>query len=229
MPPLRIRPCRLPARLSRHLRDARHRQGRQSRQGQRRSGSSADARRALHESHALRRAHASPRSAAHAAATRRPQGRRPLRSDRLGRSTALRRRAPEADRGPRARSDPAVQLRGHDGPRAGRKHRRAVFQRARCVAARSDDLRRGRRGGPPIHLRREPRHAHRVLRGKRTDPDLGRESDRVEPAFLDARAGSEASRRAADRDRSVSLADRRKVSSAHRAEARAPMRRSRSR
>ncbi len=58
-----------------------------------------------------------------------------------------------------------------------------------------------------------------AIRRQQADPDLGQQPDHVEPAFLDARAGSEAARREADRDRPVSQRDRRKVPRAHRAAA----------
>ena len=41
------------------------------------------------------------------------------------------------------------------------------------------------------------------MRRQQADPDLGQQPDHLEPAFLDARAGSEAPRRAAGRDRPV--------------------------
>ena len=52
------------------------------------------------------------------------------------------------------------------------------------------------------------------------DPDLGRQPDRFQPAFLDARTTGQAQRRQADRDRSVPLADRGEMPSAYRAAAR---------
>ena len=77
------------------------------------------------------------------------------------------------NRAPRAGSDLAVQLRRHDGSGSGRQHRAAVLSQARRIATRPHDLRGGRRGGPEVHLRRGHRHAHRVFRRERGDPDLG--------------------------------------------------------
>ena len=171
----------------------------QARQGRRRSRPSADARRALHErSAAMPNASHHTRSADYTDETRRPQRRGPLRADQLGRGIRARGRAVcRKIAGSRAGSDLAVQLRRHDGSGSRRQHRRSgsfnklgasQLDRTICAAAGA--------AGLEVHLRREPRHAHRVFRGKRTHPDLGLKSDRVEPAFLDARPGSQASRRA---------------------------------
>ena len=97
----------------------------------------------------------------------------------------------------RPAGDPAVQLRRHDGPAAG--HRRwigasSIGSARRCSTARS--------ARPPA------RPAGRAVIGasmgmdveqfdeQQADPDLGQQPGHVQPAFLDARAGSEAPRRA---------------------------------
>ena len=76
--------------------------------------------------------------------------------------------------------------------------------------------------------RRVDRHGRRAVREQPADPDLGQQSDHVQPALLDARAGSEAPRREADRDRSLPQRHRGEVPRAHRAACRAPTPRSRS-
>jgi hypothetical protein len=81
---------------------------------------------------------------------------------------------------------------------------RRFFPSPRRVAARPHDLRVGRQGRLGCGHRRVGRHGRRAIREQPADRDLGQQSDRVQPAFLDARAGSEAARREADRDRSLS-------------------------
>ena len=88
----------------------------------------------------------------------------------------------------------------------------SLLDRTICAAA-------GKAGWAAVD-RRVDGHGRRGVRRQPADPDLGQQSDHVEPAFLDARAGSEAPRRATGRDRPVPQRDRREVPRAHRAAAR---------
>ncbi len=121
--------------------------------------------------------------------------------------------------GRRSAGDPAVQLRRHHGPAAVRVDGPALLPSPRRVAARPHDLRVGRQGRLDGGDRRVGRHGRRAVREQQAHPDLGQQSGRVEPALLDAGAGSEAARREARRDRSVPQRHRREVPRAHRADA----------
>ena len=122
--------------------------------------------------------------------------------------------------GRRPAGDRAVQLCRHDGTAAIRVDGPPLLPPAGRVAARPHDLRVRRQGRLDRDDRRGDRHGLRAVREQQADPDLGQQPDRVEPALLDARAGGEAPRRAAGRDRSVPQRDRREVPPAHRAAAR---------
>ena len=122
--------------------------------------------------------------------------------------------------GARSGSNPALQLRRQHGPSAVRLDGSPFLPSARCHAARSHDLRVGRQGGLGVGRRRGDGHGRRALRRSEADPDLGQQRDRLQPALLDARAGSQAARREAGRDRSLPQRDGRKVSRARRADAR---------
>jgi len=206
-------PCRLPARLPRHLRLARHRRGRPRHPRAGRPGPPDDCRRAVHQGQSVCRTHVPPEPSADADEARGRQGRGQVRTDLVGRGHRYHRHASGGHCRAQPGGHPPVQLRRHDGPGAGGKHGRALLPQARSVAARSHDLRIGRGNGAALHVWREPRHGHRARAGRQADPDLGRQSDRIEPAFLDARAGSQTARRHARRHRSVSLADGREVPS----------------
>ena len=186
-----------------------------------RAGSSDHRRHAVHEGRALSRPDIFARPVALSDAQGRRKGRRPLRAHLVGRGARRDRRSLCGDRrfGGRTAGDPAVQLCGHDGAAAGLVDGSPFLPSSRRVAARSHDLRvrgQGRVGGS---RRRVDGNGCRGIRRQQADPDLGQQPGHVEPAFLDARAGSEAARREADRDRSVSQRDRRKVPRAHRAAA----------
>ena len=94
-----------------------------------------------------------------------------------------------------------------------------LLPQARRELPRPHDLRdRGRRGARR-DARHAPRHRRRAVPGREADRLLGHERDRVEPAPVEPRAGGQAARREADRDRPVPLADRGEVPPAHRADA----------
>ena len=192
-------PCCLPARLPRHLRLACHRRRWPCHPRAGRSGPPDDGRRAVHQGQSVCRTHVPPQPPVDADEARRRQRRGQVRTDFLGRGHRHHRHAPGRDCGTQPGGHPPVQLRRHDGPGAGGKHGRALLPQARSVAAGSHDLRVGRGDGAALHVRCEPRHGHRARAGRQADPDLGRQSDRVEPAFLDARAGSQTARRHARR------------------------------
>ena len=125
---------------------------------------------------------------------------------------AVRRRAP---------GDPAVQLRRHHGPACSTRsmdrrffHRlgASLLDRTICATA-------GKAGWAAV-IGAVDRHGPRAVRRQPADRDLGQQPDHVEPALLDARAGSQAARREARRDRSVPQRHRREVPRAHRADAR---------
>jgi hypothetical protein len=70
-----------------------------------------------------------PRARAAPAAARRPEGPRAVRTRGLGRGAARHRRAAARHRRARPAGDPALQLRRHDGPGAGREHGGALLPR----------------------------------------------------------------------------------------------------
>ena len=217
------RPRRVPARLPRHLRAAHHGRERARDQGRRRSRPSDDARRAVHQGRALSRAHLFRRArAASAAPGRAPRAKASF--ERISWDEALDTIASRFRRNRRLARRPAgdspLQLRRHDGTAAIRLDGSALLSQARRVAARSHDLRDGRQGRLRRDDRRIDRHRPRAIRECEADPDLGLEPDRLQPAPLEPRAGSQAPRRQADRDRPVSQPDRREVPRASGAAAR---------
>ena len=162
----------------------------------------------------------------------RRQGQRPVRAGELGRGARRHRRAPQGDRRRRPRQrrgDRPLQLRRDDGNGAGREHGGPLLPQARRVAARPHDLLVGRRRGARRDLRRQGRHARRALRREQADRHLGQQLDHLEPALLELRAGGQARRRQAGVHRSAPHRHGREVPRAHRAPARAPTARSRSR
>ena len=96
---------------------------------------------------------------------------------------------------------------------------RRFFHRLRRVTARPHHLLDRRQGGLRSNHRRIDRHRSRGVRECEADPDLGLEPDRLEPAPVEPRAGGEAPRRKADRDRSLPQPDRGEVPRAPRAAA----------
>ena len=205
----RVVRARLPARLPRHVRDARHGRERPGDRDPGRARSSDHRRHAVHQGRALSRAHvlARPRCCIRCGAS----AQRAKAASRASPGTRRSTRSPTrfgAIAAPRtAAGDPAVQLCRHDGPAAGRVDGPPLLPPARRVAARPHDLRVGGQGragrrsiGASIGM--DVEHFDE----QQADPDLGQQPDHVEPAFLDARAGSEAPRREADRDRSRTAA-----------------------
>ena len=158
--------------------------GRRRRQGAGRPGPPVHRRRAVHQGVALPRAHLPPRAPAAAAAARRPQGRGPVRA--VSWDEALDEIAARLKAIARARpaGDPAVQLRRHDGPGAGRVdgprffHRlgASLLDRTICSTAGGDGLK--------LYSGRQGRHGGRVLRRGEADPHLGQQLDRHQPALL---------------------------------------------
>ena len=212
----------MPARLPRHVRAAHDGAGRARHRHPRRARPPRDGRRPLHEGRALPRPHVLRPARAAPDAARRPQGRRPVRAHHVGRGARDDRGKVRRDRrvARRARGDRAVQLCRHDGPAAVRVDGPPLLPPAGRVAARPHDLRRRRQGRLDRDDRRRDGHGLRAVREQQADPDLGQQPDRVEPALLDARAGGQAPRRAARRDRSVPQRDRREVPPARRAASR---------
>ena len=188
-----LRPRRLSARLSRHLRDAGDGRGRPGRQGARRSRSIRPTHGALCTKvsrYPERTYH--PERVLHPLRRVGAEGQRPVRAGELGRGARRHRRAADGDRRPRrrqCRGDRSLQLCRHDGPAAGREHGGALLPQARRVAARPHDLLLGRRRGARRDLRRQDRHARRALRREPPDRHLGQQLDHLEPALLDLRAG----------------------------------------
>ena len=88
----------------------------------------------------------------------------------------------------------------------------SISSARRCSIAR---LLVGRQGRHQDHARRRRRHGPRTRRRRAAHPDLGIESDHLEPALLVARAGGQAPRRQGDRDRSVPQPDGREGHRAH--------------
>ena len=94
----------------------------------------------------------------------------------------------------RAASDRPLQLLRHDGTPAVELDGPAVLPPARRIAARPHDLRDGGQGRLGVGHRRGDGDRHRGIRRQPADHHLGQQSDRVQPAFLDARAGGETAR-----------------------------------
>ena len=218
--PAARRARRLSARLPRHLRAADDRRERSRDRDPRRAGPPANGRRAVHEGRALPRAHLFGAARAAPDAARRAQRRRPFRAHLLGRGAGR-------DRDPirrhrrfagRPAGHPALQL---------RRARWASCSTRRWIAASSTGsgaslldrticASAGKAGWTSV-IGAAVGHGLRAVREQQAHPDLGQQPRRLESALLDARAGSEAPRRQADRDRSVSQRHRREVPRAHRA------------
>ena len=212
---------RLPARLPRHLRDAGHRAGRPRACASRAIPDHPPTHGALCTKvsrYAERSYH--PERVLQPLKRVGPKGAGQLRAGGLGRGAGRHRRAAEGDRRARPAGHPALQLCRHDGPGAGREHGGALLPQARRLAAGPHHLLQRRRRGADRHLRRQGRHARRALRREPADPDLGQQLDRLEPAFLDLRAGGQARRRQAGVHRPAPHRDRRQVPPAHGAAAR---------
>ena len=213
---------RLPARLPRYLRHPRHRRERSGDRGARRPRPSAHPRRPLHEGIALSRAHLPPGAGAAPAQARGRQGRGPLRAGELGGRPGRHRGPPAAHRRarrPQRRGHPALQLRRHHGPGAGREHGGAFLPPAGRFPARPHHLLVGRRRGAGRHLRRQGRHACGAIRREQADRHLGQQLDHLEPALLDLRPGRQADRGEAGLHRSAAHRHGGQVPRAHRPDA----------
>ncbi len=151
----------------------------------------------------------------------RPQGRGPLRAHLLGRGARHHRGEVPRHRGVRRRAagDPPLQLRRDHGPAAVRIDGPPLLPPPRRVAPRPHHLRDRRQGRLGRDHRRGDGDRRRAVRTQPADPDLGQQPDRVEPALLDPRAGGQAPRREADRDRSLPQRDGGEVPRARRAAA----------
>ena len=170
---------------------------------------SADAGRAVHEGRALSRPHVLRPARAASDAPRRPQGRGALRAHRLGRGArhdrgALPRASRRRRRAPRRSCPTATRATWAccSTPRwtgaSSTGSARALLDRTICASA-------GKAGWAAV-IGAVGGHGRRALRRQQADPDLGQQRDHVEPALLDARAGSQAARREARRDRSRTAA-----------------------
>ena len=226
-PPTRHRPRRrsrrLPARLSGHLRAADDGRGRPRGRDSRGAADHPPTRgRAVHEGRALPRPHVFRPARAASDAARRAQGRGPLRAHRAGtrRSTTIAARfaAIAATPTARRRSCPTAM-----------RATWACCSTARWTGASSTGSARScstARSARPPARRAGPRSIGASMGmdveqyvEQQADRDLGQQPDHVEPAFLDACAGSQAPRREARRDRSVPQRDRGEMPRAHRADA----------
>ena len=221
---------RLSARLSGHLRHARHGRGRPCDRSPRRARPSAHRRDALHESRALPRAHVFGRARALPDAARRQQGRGPFRAHLVGRSARHHRgeirRDRRVDRRPAGHR--AVLVRRNDGSPAIRLDGSPLLPSPRRVAPRPDHLRDRRQGRMGRDDRRRDGNRCRAIREQPPDSHLGQQPGHLQPAPVDARAGSEAPWREAHRHRPLPQPDRGKVPRARRAPCRGPTPRSRS-
>ena len=211
---------RVPARLPGYVRVARQRRGRARRRHRRRSRPPDDPRHAVHQGRALPGAHLFRSSACcirYAAPARRAK------ADSSGSAwdealgTIAERFKAHRLLARRSAGDRPLQLRGNDGAAAVRLDGPALFQQARCIATRPHDLRDRGQGGLHRHHRRGGRNRPGAVRERAPDPDLGIESDRLQPAPVEPGAGSEAARREARRDRSLPQPDRREMPRAPRA------------
>ena len=173
---LEDRPRRLPARLPRHLRDARHGRGRRRRARPGRPRPSADPRRAVHQGRPLHRAHLPPRARCCircGASARKGSGR----FEPVGWDEALD-ASPPGCSAIAARDPQAILPYSYAGTMglvqgeamAARFFHRlgaSLLDRTICASAGGD--------GAAGHLRRQGRHARRVLRRQPADPDLGQQ------------------------------------------------------
>ena len=149
-----------------------------------------------------------------------PKGRGPLRARELGRRAGRDRRPAEGHRRARSAAHRAVQLRRHHGTGAGRSDGQPLLPQARRQLPRPHDLRDRRRRSAAATLGARLGTDVEQFQNARLIVLLGHERDRVEPAPVEPRAGGQAARREAHRDRPVPLAHGREVPRAHRADAR---------
>ncbi len=184
----------LPTRLPRHLRHAHHgaRRPRHPRGG--RPHAPAHAWRAVHQGQPLCRAHLQRRACADAAQARGRQGRRALRARELGGGAGRHQRAAQVHRGPRAAGHPALQLRRHHGPGAGRRHGRALLPQTGRQPAGPHHLQHGRWRRAGRHLRRQDRHACGAVCAQPVDPHLGQQPHHQQRALLDLCAAGQTRR-----------------------------------
>ena len=131
-------------------------------------------------------------------ATRRQEGRGPLRAHLLGRSARHHRGEIRRDRrlDRRPAGHRAVLVRRDDGPSAIRLDGSPLLPSPRRVAPRPDHLRDRGQGRLGRDDRRRHRNRRRAIREQPPDSHLGQQPGHLQPAPVDARAGSEAPRRA---------------------------------
>ncbi len=152
--------------------------------------------------HYLERTYA-PGSTALPAETRRAQRPRRVPQNHVGRGARRDRRAPERARRRKPGEHPAVQLRRHHGHGAVQLHGPALLPPPGRLAPRPHAVLERRQAGLARDARRLGRHGSGALRRGEAHPPLGREPDRLQPASVVARAGSEAPRREGGGDRPV--------------------------
>ena len=177
----------------------------------------------MHQGQPLHRTQLQPRPRVDAAQARGRKGPGPLRAGGLGRGARRYRCTFESHCRTRPNlgaGHPALQLRRHHGPGAGRGHGRALLPQAWGQLAGPHHLQQRGRRSVDRHLRRAGRNACALLRREPADPDLGQQLHHLELAFLDLCAASQAGRRAAGVHRPAQDRDGRQVPPAHRPAAR---------
>ena len=200
---------RLPARLSRHLRPAHHRGGRRGPARGRQPGACPHGRGAVHQGGAIHRAQLPPRARAAAPPAERPQGQRPVHARELGGGTRGYCRTAQSHQRPAGH--PALQLRRHHGPGAGRVHGGTLFPPAGRLTAGPHHLRLRRRRGPHAHAGRQGGHEGRALCREPAHPHLGQQFNWQQFALLAPRAGGQAAGRQARVHRSAAQRDGRQM------------------
>ncbi len=207
---------RLPARLPRYLRLAHHGGERCRGQGVGQPAARHDRRGAVRQGVQVHRTQLPPRTPAAPDEACGAQGQRAVRARGLGRG-AQRHRHPAADhRQQKPGSHPALQLRGHHGPGAGRRHGGALFPPTGRLAAGAHHLRQRRGRSAHPYLRWQGGHEGAVFCRKPADPDLGQQFDWQQPAFLAPGPTGQTQRRAPGLHRPAQDRNRREMSRAHR-------------
>ena len=205
----------LPARLPRHLRPAHHGG---KRRGHPRAGQPrppAHRWRAVHQGLPLHRAQLPPRAHPHAPQAHGPQGQRPVCTRQLERSPGRDHAASRRHRSTQPRGHPSLQLRGHHGHGAGRRHGPALFSPPGRIATRPHHLRVGRCRSPGANAGRQGGHEGGVFCAGKAHPDLGQQFDWQQPAFLALCAAGQTQRRTAGMHRPAQDRNRRQVPRAH--------------
>src|SRR5437867_1039890 len=195
---------RLSSRLSVVLQPPRHRRGRPSHVRHRQPRPSVHAGCDLRQGARVRRARSFTAACAHPAPARGSEGNGRVRADLLGRGDRRNRAALARDPGRRRRrGDPAVLLRGLDGPGPVLRGP-PPLPRARDVPSRPHDLRQHRVRGLACHPGRRHRERLGADGGRGPRRPLGRERGLFDDQCDDAREAGARARRRRGRRRSVS-------------------------